>query len=282
MRRSLVALSRPRRVSRPRPPRRAGRFPTRPEKLTFPPLVVRAARARRTRVVLNNGIVVYIAEDRALPLVNIRSLVRGGSYLEPAGKEGLAALTGSQMRRGGPESLDRRAARREARLPRRAGRHRHRRHHRHGVSLNCLAENLDGRCRSSSTCCASRASRRTASPRRRSSAPGHEAAQRRHRRTSRAASGPPRSTATTTSRTASRPRPRWTSITRDDLVAFHRRSSTRRTWSRRCRATSTARRWSRKLERRSRAGRAEARRSPPGARRDRHRRARASTASRRT
>ena len=56
-------------------------------------------------MVLKNGMVVYIAEDRALPLVNIALTVRVGSWLEPAGKEGLAGFTGSQMRRGGTKSL---------------------------------------------------------------------------------------------------------------------------------------------------------------------------------
>ena len=49
--------------------------------------------------------VVYIAEDPTLPLVNISLVVRTGGYLEPAGKAGLASLTGSQIRRGGSASL---------------------------------------------------------------------------------------------------------------------------------------------------------------------------------
>ena len=73
--------------------------------------------ARDHRVVLKNGMVVYIAEDQTLPLVNIALTVRTGGYLEPAGKEGLAALTGSQIRRGGTADPHRRAARRAARLP---------------------------------------------------------------------------------------------------------------------------------------------------------------------
>ena len=71
--------------------------------------------------------VVFIAEDRALPLVNIAITVRTGSWLEPAGKEGLAAFTGSQMRRGGTKRLSAEAARRATRLSRRADRHRDRR-----------------------------------------------------------------------------------------------------------------------------------------------------------
>ena len=49
--------------------------------------------------------VVFVAEDRALPLVSIALTVRTGSWLEPAGKEGLAAMTGAQLRRGGTKSL---------------------------------------------------------------------------------------------------------------------------------------------------------------------------------
>jgi predicted Zn-dependent peptidase len=61
--------------------------------------------AKEHRVVLKNGIVAYIIEDRALPLVNIQAIIRAGVWLEPAGKEGLARLTGSQMRAGGTKSL---------------------------------------------------------------------------------------------------------------------------------------------------------------------------------
>src|SRR6185503_3535681 len=53
------------------------------------------------RHVLSNGVVAYLVEDHDLPLVNVSTLVRTGSYLDPAGKEGLASLTGAQMRAGG-------------------------------------------------------------------------------------------------------------------------------------------------------------------------------------
>ena len=91
---------------------------------------------------LKNGMVVFIAEDRALPLVNIALTVRTGSYLEPAGKEGLAGLTGSQIRRGGTKSLtaeelDERSTswppRSRTGIGATAG----------SASLNCLADNLD-------------------------------------------------------------------------------------------------------------------------------------------
>ena len=42
------------------------------------------------RVVLKSGPVAYVVPDRELPLVNIVVYVHTGTYLEPAGKEGLA------------------------------------------------------------------------------------------------------------------------------------------------------------------------------------------------
>jgi zinc protease len=80
-------------------------IPDNPEKLVFAPIAYTPPVAKDARVVLKNGMVVYILEDPTLPLVNIELLVRTGSYLEPAGKEGLASLTGSQIRRGGTRTL---------------------------------------------------------------------------------------------------------------------------------------------------------------------------------
>ncbi len=80
-------------------------IPDQPDKLVFAPIVYTPPSAKDYRVVLKNGMVVYIAEDATLPLVNIELTLRTGSYLEPAGKEGLAAFTGSQIRRGGTRSL---------------------------------------------------------------------------------------------------------------------------------------------------------------------------------
>lgn len=80
-------------------------LPAHPDQLRFKPIEYTPPVAKDYRTVLSNGMVVYIAEDRALPLVNISLLVRTGGYLDPEGKEGLAALTGSQMRRGGSKSL---------------------------------------------------------------------------------------------------------------------------------------------------------------------------------
>ncbi|HVQ29669.1 MAG TPA: pitrilysin family protein [Vicinamibacteria bacterium] len=121
---------------------RAQAIPDHPDKLTFKPLAFEPPRARDHRVVLKNGMVVYIAEDRALPLVNIGLTVRVGRYLEPAGKEGLAGLTGMQIRRGGTrrlaaEAMDERleflAAQASSGISDTSG----------GAGLNCLKDNLD-------------------------------------------------------------------------------------------------------------------------------------------
>ena len=113
-----------------------------PEKLTYAPLTYTPPSAKDHRVVLRNGMVAYIIEDRALPLVNIQAMVRAGAWLEPAGKEGLARLTGSQMRAGGTRSLsaeqfDERADFLAAQIGSSMG------DTSGGASVNCLADNLD-------------------------------------------------------------------------------------------------------------------------------------------
>lgn len=70
-----------------------------PRTMTFPP--VEFAPPEPARVVLENGMVVYLLEDHELPLVNVSAMIRAGAWLEPADKVGLAALTGSVMRTGG-------------------------------------------------------------------------------------------------------------------------------------------------------------------------------------
>lgn len=56
-----------------------------------------------SRYVLDNGMVVYLMEDRELPLVGGTVLVRTGTRLEPAEQVGLARLVGNVMRTGGTE-----------------------------------------------------------------------------------------------------------------------------------------------------------------------------------
>jgi zinc protease len=73
----------------------------RPEKLSFPPLKYEAPIPDQYRVQLKSGPVAYIVPDHERPLVNITVYVRTGKYLEPAGKEGLAELTGWLLTHGG-------------------------------------------------------------------------------------------------------------------------------------------------------------------------------------
>src|SRR5512135_941663 len=126
----------------PAAPLAAQPIPDSPDKLAFRPLVYEPPSAKAHRVTLKNGMVVYIAEDRTLPLVNIAITVRVGSWLEPAGKAGLAGLTGSQMRRGGTKSLtaeqldeklDFLAAQVSTGIGPTSG----------SATLNCLSDNLD-------------------------------------------------------------------------------------------------------------------------------------------
>ncbi len=79
----------------------AQKIPDRPEKLTFPPLIYDAPNPADYRVELESGAVVYIYPDRERPLIDLSVNVRGGSYLDPKGKEGLAGLTDYLMARGG-------------------------------------------------------------------------------------------------------------------------------------------------------------------------------------
>jgi predicted Zn-dependent peptidase len=80
----------------------AGNLPD-PHSLTFPPLKFTVPAAQR--VVLNNGMVVYLMEDHELPQVNITAFIGTGSVFEPGDKVGLAGLTGAVMRSGGTTSL---------------------------------------------------------------------------------------------------------------------------------------------------------------------------------
>lgn len=80
-------------------------IPPHPRDLVFPPLSFELPDPKGFRHELRCGAVAYVASDRELPLVRLRGGLRGGGYLDPRGKEGLASLTGSLMRLGGTESL---------------------------------------------------------------------------------------------------------------------------------------------------------------------------------
>ncbi len=74
-----------------------------PRQMTFKP--VEFIPPEPDRVVLENGIVVYLLQDHELPLISMTATMRTGSWLDPADKIGLASLTGSIMRTGGGGGL---------------------------------------------------------------------------------------------------------------------------------------------------------------------------------
>jgi predicted Zn-dependent peptidase len=76
-------------------------IPDRPEKLKYPELSFEVPDADSLRFDLKDGTPVYAKQDTQFPLVNITVYFRGGGYLEPVGKEGLAGITGAAWRQGG-------------------------------------------------------------------------------------------------------------------------------------------------------------------------------------
>ncbi|HSA84535.1 MAG TPA: pitrilysin family protein [Nitrospira sp.] len=74
-----------------------------PRTMTFKP--VEFSPPEPERVVLGNGMVLYLLEDHELPLVTITATMRTGSWLDPTDKVGLAAMTGAVMRTGGGGGL---------------------------------------------------------------------------------------------------------------------------------------------------------------------------------
>lgn len=57
------------------------------------------------KIVMDNGLTLYLLEDHTLPLLNLSARMACGSYLEPAPLVGLAELTGSVMRTGGTDNM---------------------------------------------------------------------------------------------------------------------------------------------------------------------------------
>jgi zinc protease len=111
-----------------------------PRTMSFPPLHFTIPRTER--VVLKNGMRVYLLEDHELPVVSISALVGTGSVYAPADKTGLAGLTGSVMRSGGTvdipvekidDELEFMASSIESGIGGDAG----------NASMNCLTRNLD-------------------------------------------------------------------------------------------------------------------------------------------
>ncbi|MHB8908723.1 MAG: M16 family metallopeptidase [Syntrophales bacterium] len=74
-----------------------------PGRIKYAPLAFVPPTANR--VILKNGLPLYILEDHELPLIRITALIRTGSMYDPPGKEGLAELTARVMKTGGVEGL---------------------------------------------------------------------------------------------------------------------------------------------------------------------------------
>jgi zinc protease len=100
----------PPRTTRPAPQRRppaaspardsAGQAVKSYKEIKYPPLG-KLNIPQPARFELPNGMVVYLLEDRTLPMVNVSAMIRTGWRLEPVNKAGLAAITGEVMRTGG-------------------------------------------------------------------------------------------------------------------------------------------------------------------------------------
>ncbi len=79
----------------------------RPEKLSFPPINFQVPRAKEYKAKLKNSIPVFLAPDpTGAPLVRIQVQWRGGGYLDPKGKEGLASFFGGLLARGGTQKTE--------------------------------------------------------------------------------------------------------------------------------------------------------------------------------
>ena len=59
------------------------------------------------RIVLDNGMVIFLQEDHELPLIDGVARIRGGSRSEPAAKAGMLDLYGEVWRTGGNKNTDR-------------------------------------------------------------------------------------------------------------------------------------------------------------------------------
>jgi predicted Zn-dependent peptidase len=83
----------------------AAAVPAHPRELRYAPLAFAPPERARYRHVLANKVVAYMVEDHDLPLVSVTVHIRGGGYMDPDGKIGLASMTGSLMRSGGAGAL---------------------------------------------------------------------------------------------------------------------------------------------------------------------------------
>ena len=79
-------------------------IPDDPATLSYGPL--RFAFPRPERFTLGNGLVVYLMRDPELPVIDLSFFSRGGTVWDPPGREGLASLATHLMRTGGTGDLE--------------------------------------------------------------------------------------------------------------------------------------------------------------------------------
>jgi zinc protease len=89
----------------PASPTASQSIPAHPRELRYPERSIALPSADGRRVELGEGIVVYFAPDRSLPLVEISLAIPVGSFLDPPTQAGVSLLTGGQIRRGGAGDL---------------------------------------------------------------------------------------------------------------------------------------------------------------------------------
>ncbi len=83
----------------------AGDIPSHPSELSFDELVFTPPLASEFRHELSSGVPVFMASSDEFPLVTITLSFKGGEYMEPEGKAGLAAMTGAMIRTGGSATM---------------------------------------------------------------------------------------------------------------------------------------------------------------------------------
>ena len=86
-------------------------IPAHPSEIQFQPLDFTPPSPADFRNELSSGVPVYMAVSDEFPLVTVTFSFKGGAYMEPEGKAGLAAMTGQMIRTGGssmmgPSELD--------------------------------------------------------------------------------------------------------------------------------------------------------------------------------
>jgi predicted Zn-dependent peptidase len=82
-----------------------GQIPSHPSKLKYESLKFEPPDPDDYRIKLDNGMIIYIMEDRSLPMIRISARLKVGSVYDPEDKLGLASMTGSIIRRGGTTSI---------------------------------------------------------------------------------------------------------------------------------------------------------------------------------